>query len=286
MREDDEDSYEDPPYTDEEAVETTQQPDASETTPLLRAHSSPSKPKKTPSSPSKPSPNGITHHEHRHNKPRSGGAGGGHGHSHGDMNIRGMFLHVLGDALGNVGVMASALIIWLTAPWQPRFYFDPLISLLITGIILKSAIPLCKETARPLLQAVPEDVSVEDIKEDIESLPGIRSCHHLHVWALTPSKRIATLDVALDCDYDSQRYMQIAKEIKRCLHAYGIHSSTIQPEFSRDDEACQLDCVDGKGADKKCCTPVDGSGTATPTATKGSDGHGHSHGHDHHGHSH
>lgn len=265
------------------AVETT---DPSENTPLLKSSSGSGNKRhqRSISSPSKAHPNGhsIKHDDHKHAQPRKAGSGG-HGHSHADMNIRGMFLHVLGDALGNVGVMASALIIWLAAPWQPRFYFDPAISLLITLIILKSAIPLVRETAKPLLQAVPEDVSIADIKEDIESLPGIRSCHHLHVWALTPAKRIATLDVALDFDYEPQKYMQLAMEIKKCLHGFGIHSSTIQPEFSHGKVDCQLDC-DDHAPDNKCCTPGETSGTATPRYA-GSDGHEHS-GHDHAGHSH
>lgn len=124
---------------------------------------------------------GVDHQGHKHAQPKSGKSKS-HGHSH-DENIRGMFLHVLGDALGNVGVMASALIIWLS-DWPYRFYFDPIISLFITLIILKSAIPLVRDTAKPLLQATPEDINVEDIQEDIESLPGIRSCHH--VVSLSP----------------------------------------------------------------------------------------------------
>lgn len=181
--------------------------------------------------------NDISHANHKHTQPRSKAQSGGH--SHADMNLRGILIHVLGDALGNVGVMVSALIIW-KAPWSFRFYFDPAISLFITLIILKSAIPLVKDTAKPLLQAVPGHISVEDIKEDIESLPGVRECHHVHVWALTPSKLIATLDVNLDFDFQERqgatRWMQLAEEIKSCLHAYGIHSSTIQPEFCTNSE--------------------------------------------------
>lgn len=172
----------------------------------------------------------IDHRKHRHAQPQPKAKGG---HSHDDMNIKGIFFHVLGDALGNVGVMVSALIIWLT-PWSFRFYFDPAISLLITLIILKSALPLCRDTAKPLLQAVPGHISVEDIQADIKDLPGIRNCHHVHVWALTPTKLIATLDVQLEFDFEGKnaaRYMALAKDIKTCLHGHGIHSSTIQPEF-------------------------------------------------------
>ncbi|KAL1651151.1 Zinc resistance conferring protein [Diplodia intermedia] len=172
------------------------------------------------------------HGGHKHNQPKDAGHGGGHGHSH-DLNMRGVFLHVMGDALGNIGVIASALIIWLT-DFSWRFYSDPLISLIITVIILCSAIPLCKAASRILLQAAPTSINVEDIESDILDLPGIISCHHLHVWQLSDTKLVASLHVQVDYDFKGQgsaRYMELARAIRRCLHAYGIHSSTIQPEF-------------------------------------------------------
>ncbi|KAF1959169.1 cation efflux protein [Byssothecium circinans] len=229
------------------------------------------------------------HTDHKHNKPTEA-TKGGHGHSH-DLNMRGVFLHVLGDALGNVGVMVSALIIWLTPFWW-RFYSDPAISLIITMIILGSAIPLCKAASRILLQAVPAGLSIDDIKDDVTQLDGIISCHHVHVWQLSDTKLIASLHVQVDFEFKgdgSARYMALAREIRECLHEYGIHSSTIQPEFCLDAthdhsaantdesgaedtgsprnsapnskngsvqgnaEACLLECGDACGSSKQCC---------------------------------
>lgn len=178
----------------------------------------------------------ITHHHHKHAQPKEPGKG--HGHSNGDLNMRGIFLHVMGDALGNIGVIATALFIWLT-DFSWRFYTDPAISLVITCIILGSAIPLCKAASRILLQAVPAGISIDDIKDDIEDLPGIVSCHHLHVWQLSDTKLIASLHVQVEFDFKgegSARYMELARAIRKCLHEYGIHSSTIQPEFCLDPE--------------------------------------------------
>jgi len=177
----------------------------------------------------------IDHNQHRHAQPKEQSKGG---HSHADLNMRGVFLHVLGDALGNVGVIAVALFIWLT-DYSWRFYMDPVISLIITAIILASAIPLCKAASRILLQAVPAGISVDDIKADIEDLPGIVSCHHVHVWQLSDTKLVGSLHVQVEFDFKgegSARYMELALAIRRCLHAYGIHSSTIQPEFCLDPE--------------------------------------------------
>ena len=176
----------------------------------------------------------IDHKQHKHAQPKEQGKG--HGHSHGDLNMRGVFLHVMGDALGNIGVIAVALFIWLTH-FSWRYYMDPAISLIITAIILASAIPLCRAASRILLQAVPAGISVDDIKEDIEDLPGIVSCHHLHVWQLSDTKLVASLHVQVEFDFKgegSARYMELAQAIRQCLHEYGIHSSTIQPEFCLD----------------------------------------------------
>ena len=231
------------------------------------------------------------HENHKHSQPKEEGSGG---HSHGDLNMRGVFLHVMGDALGNIGVICAALAIWLTDyVWTP--YADPAISLVITLIILGSAIPLCKAAARILLQAVPAGISVDDIKEDIEELPGILSCHHLHVWQLSDAKVVASLHVQVEFDFKgegSARYMLLARQIRRCLHEYGIHSSTIQPEFClnsehqhtsaqhsdnegsaspkpktgskgvskaasmrSEPEACLLDCGDECAEGSQCCAP-------------------------------
>ncbi|KAG2420256.1 hypothetical protein HFD88_005057 [Aspergillus terreus] len=174
------------------------------------------------------------HHNHAQPKPKEHK----HGHGH-DLNMRGVFLHVMGDALGNIGVIASALVIWLT-DYSWRFYVDPGISLLITIIILASAIPLCKAASRILLQAVPQGMSIDHIKEDIERLPGVISSHHLHVWQLSDTKLVASLHIQVDTEIKgegSDRYMHLARQVRRCLHAYGIHSSTIQPEFMPESDA-------------------------------------------------
>lgn len=243
----------------------------------------------------------FLHKSHKHAQPKSSEDKKAHGHSH-DLNMRGVFLHVMGDALGNLGVIATALFIWLTDFWW-RFYSDPLVSLIITMIILGSALPLCRAASRILLQAVPMGLNVDDIRDDITDIPGVLSCHHLHVWQLSDTKLIASLHVQIAFEFKdegSQRYMQIARQIRECLHQYGIHSSTIQPEFCcervhghklvshldddvtptegetavdsgegrngeldrHDKDRCMLDCDDECGDGGKCC-PLNRKGAAS-----------------------
>jgi zinc transporter 1 len=218
------------------------------------------------------------HISHNHNKPKKPSKGG-HGHNHADMGMNAMILHVIGDALGNVGVIVSALIIWLTT-WSGRFYADPAVSLFITIIILKSTVPLTSATAKILLQATPDHIDVNDIKEDIQDIPGVISCHHVHIWQLSDTQIVASMHIQVAfpiSEASGEKYMELAKAARKCLHAYGIHSATIQPEFCLDkdhdhterpalgldgivgqprcrmDDDCLLECVDdceGRG----CCT--------------------------------
>ncbi|KAG0643523.1 cation efflux protein [Tuber brumale] len=221
------------------------------------------------------------HQNHNHAKPKENKPS----HSHQNLNMRGVFLHVLGDALGNVGVMsvAGALLLLPETIWW-RHLLDPSISLLITMIIFSSALPLCKSASKILLQGVPKGISLEEVKEDIASIQGVESVHELHIWQLSDVKMIASLHIQIAFDPECEgggRYMQLANAVRTCLHAYGIHSSTIQPEYTKEEEtiasgtgstrggaeeeaACLLECGDGC-VDGKCCAP--GSGAPGDEAT-------------------
>ncbi|KAF3939933.1 hypothetical protein ABW19_dt0205473 [Dactylella cylindrospora] len=312
-------------YADEEAIILDDE--ASERTPLIngangtkhktshlhdRPHAHPHKHNHTEYL-ADPPKDPAWHSDHEHAKPKEKKGG----HSHQNLNMRGVFLHVLGDALGNVGVILSALFIWKTDFWW-RYYFDPAISLIITIIIFSSALPLCKSAASILLQAVPNGISLDDVKKDIENVPGVLSVHELHIWQLSDIKMVASLHVRIafnpHCTTESHqntddnptaRYISLAEAIRECLHAYGIHSSTIQPEYSpagsgasspkiapappggsaygavngngkakANDEEEDVGCLMGCSAEcqvGQCCGPID------PNAESRVGGHGHAH---------
>jgi zinc transporter 1 len=179
------------------------------------------------------------------------GKNGHHGHSHaGSMNMRALVLHVIGDALGNVGVIATGLVIWLTE-WSFKYYFDPLISLVITVIIFSSALPLGRSlfsdrfrflsvcfTVRSasfiLLQGVPPAISLDQVRNSILDVEGVLSLHELHIWQLSETKIVASVHVLASRDHD---FMPVAAKIRKTLHHHGIHSSTIQPEYRYPDMA-------------------------------------------------
>ncbi|KAF5021387.1 hypothetical protein F66182_6576 [Fusarium sp. NRRL 66182] len=255
------------------------------------------------------------HHGHHHTLPKKAEKKDSHGHNHADMGMNAMILHVIGDMLGNIGVMVTALIIWLT-DWPGKVYADPAVSLFITAIILKTCIPLTRGTARVLLQATPEHISVPEIRQDIEALPGVITCHHIHVWQLSDTKLVASMHLQVSFPIDShsgEKYMELARRARKCLHGFGIHSATIQPEFCFDQkhahdaeaaalsldgaldpskgDTCLLECIDDCQA-QGCC-PADtssrGSSTRRPSDSSHSTTsphthnrkHDHDHNHDH-----
>lgn len=294
--------------TDESEEENalTDEP-ATENTPLIDKHGHGGNGKHVEPTAKRTRRDSSLHHSHNHNKPKKPGQSS-HGHSHGDMGMNAMILHVLGDALGNVGVIVTALVIWLT-DWPGKYYADPAVSLFITLIILRSALPLTFATSKILLQATPEGIEVQEVREDIESLPGVVTCHHVHIWQLSDSKVVASMHIQVAfpiSEAGGKEYMVLAKRVRKCLHAYGIHSATIQPEFcldethdhtedaelggntdgsaelrrcaGRGEAPCLLECIDdcvGQG----CC-----SASAAVTAVGSSSGNSshsvHSHGHE------
>lgn len=159
------------------------------------------------------------------------------------MNMEGVFLHVLGDALGNVGVIITAIFIWKT-DYSWRFYSDPVVSLVITLIIFSSALPLCRKSCKILLQATPQYLDSNRIVEEIVLLPSIKSVHDFHVWNLDEDFLVASLHLELnessedgvgECTQGGQinktAFVDTVAQVRLILHKYRINSVTIQPEF-------------------------------------------------------
>ncbi|AET37718.1 cation diffusion facilitator family transporter Ecym_1494 [Eremothecium cymbalariae DBVPG len=164
-------------------------------------------------------------HNHKHSNEQHSAHKDG---QHKSLNMHGVFIHVLGDALGNVGVIITALFIWKTN-YSWKYYSDPFVSLVITCIIFSSALPLSLKASRILLQATPSSISADEVQMEILAVPGILSVHDFHIWNLTESFSIASIHVQIDCNQDT--YIEVAKIIRSIFHKYGIHSATVQPEF-------------------------------------------------------
>uniref|UniRef100_A0A3Q3VJR3 Uncharacterized protein n=1 Tax=Mola mola TaxID=94237 RepID=A0A3Q3VJR3_MOLML len=204
------------------------------------------------------------------------------------LNMRGVFLHVLGDALGSVIVVVNALIFLFV--WKPCLpgelcvnqcikghstdhhhinntlfagpcwvlYLDPTLCIIMVCILLYTTYPLLKESALILLQTVPKQINMHRLNERLLGLDGVLAIHELHIWQLAGSRIIATAHIKC---HDPTSYMEVAKRIKDFFHDEGIHATTIQPEFvtfnsESRDSLCELSCRT-QCAPKLCCGSTD-----------------------------
>ncbi|BES91013.1 Cation efflux family [Nesidiocoris tenuis] len=181
------------------------------------------------------------------------------------MNMRGIFLHVLADALGSVIVIASALVVWLTN-WEYKYYMDPALSIVMVVLIFRSLWPLLRDSSLILLQTVPTHIHVDAIeKKLLDKVDGVLAVHEFHIWQLAGDRIIASAHIR--CRNLSE-YMKIAEKVKEFFHNEGIHSTTIQPEFIEIDNIatdpgvqpdvdCVLDCpkTDKPCTFSTCCGP-------------------------------
>lgn len=207
----------------------------------------------------------------------------------GQLNMRGVFLHVLGDALGSVIVVVNALVFYFSwkgcteddfcvnpcfpdpckssvelmnstqAPMHEAgpcwvLYLDPTLCIIMVCILLYTTYPLLKESALILLQTVPKQIDIKHLVKELRDVEGVEEVHELHVWQLAGSRIIATAHIKCE---DPASYMQVAKTIKDVFHNHGIHATTIQPEFASVGSKssvvpCELACRT-QCALKQCC---------------------------------
>lgn len=141
------------------------------------------------------------------------------------INIRGALLHVTGDLLGSVAAIIAAGVIYATG-WTP---IDPLLSLLVGALILKSAWSLLRHSLHILLEGVPDSVDVNELRRDLATTAaGVIDVHHVHVWSLTSGRSLATLHVQLAPGADSHRALRETKV--RLAERFGIAHATVQVE--------------------------------------------------------
>ena len=141
-----------------------------------------------------------------------------------NLNIRGAALHVAGDLLGSVAAIVAALVIIYTG-WTP---IDPILSVAVAILILKSAWSLVKRSAHILLEGAPEWLDVQAMQERVVAgVPGVGEIHHVHIWGLTPQELILTMHMSVADGVASQS--DVVRDTKQFMKdEYGIAHSTIE----------------------------------------------------------
>lgn len=142
-----------------------------------------------------------------------------------DLNVRSAFLHVMGDTLSSVAVIAAA--VWIAFTGQTLA--DPVLSIIISLVILASSVSLLYEAFRILLQFAPKDVRTEDVIREMESVPGVDGVHNVHLWSLCSNINVLDAHI-LSCEPDRHRLDEIKAEIKHRLEKFRIGHSTLEFE--------------------------------------------------------
>jgi cobalt-zinc-cadmium efflux system protein len=144
-----------------------------------------------------------------------------------NLNIRGAALHVAVDLLGSVAAIVAAVVILYTG-WT---LIDPLLSIAVAGLILRSAWALVKRSAHVLLEGAPEWLDVDSMQQRIvQKVDAVEGIHHVHIWGLTPQQLMLTMHVTLNGPVDSQS--DVVRKIKEILQEdYGVGHSTIEVEL-------------------------------------------------------
>src|SRR6516165_2587172 len=140
-----------------------------------------------------------------------------------NLNMRSAWLHVLGDLLGFVVAIIAAGVILLTG-WSP---IDPILSVVVAILILKSAFQIVKSSAHILLEGVPSGLNIGELRADLATaLPAVAEVHHVHAWSLTEDQPLVTLHVRCTPGADPQSLVPAIN--RRLKERFGISHSTIQ----------------------------------------------------------
>ena len=153
-------------------------------------------------------------------------------HGSHDLNVRSAFLHVAGDALSSVSVVAAAL--WIMATGQTLV--DPLLSAGIAVVILITAAGVLRESTEVLFQFTPRDLNIDQVIGEISSVPGVMGVHDIHIWSLSSSIRVMDAHI-YSCETDSRENEKIKREIKERLERFRIYHSTLEFECEECVEA-------------------------------------------------
>lgn len=142
-----------------------------------------------------------------------------------DLNIRAAFIHMLGDALGAVGIIIGGIVISLTG-WT---YIDPVLSIAIAGLIIYTAWDITRESLNILLEGLPRGLDLQSVATAMAEVDGVLDVHDLHIWSLGSNTHALSSHVLIE-DMPPSSSERILKRMNEVLAGFGIHHTTIQFE--------------------------------------------------------
>jgi cobalt-zinc-cadmium efflux system protein len=149
------------------------------------------------------------------------------------LNLRGAFLHLASDAAGSVGVvLAGAIVLTTGAEWV-----DPLVSILISVLVLVAAWQLLRDATRVLLEGVPKGLDVDAVERSLQTAEGVEAVHHLHVWSIGSETPALSAHVVLAGELTLHQAQTRGDELKKGLaDQFGIEHATLELECHQCDD--------------------------------------------------
>lgn len=146
-----------------------------------------------------------------------------HAGSKENLNVRGAFLHIIGDLLGSVGAVVAGLLIY----FKQWYLADPVISFFIAGFVLYSSVKLIRSASHILMEAAPTHIDVEKIKSEISKIENVKGVHDLHVWSISSNKVSLSVHLVASCEHSENILLDVNNLLR---DDFSIHHCTIQIE--------------------------------------------------------
>ena len=146
--------------------------------------------------------------------------------SHSNLNIKGSYTHVIGDTLSSIGVIVGGIIMSFTN----YSIIDPIISVGIGILIVRSGIILCKECLHIFMEGTPNEIKIQSVSEEITKFEGVYEIHDLHVWTLTSNVFAMSVHVKITQESVPQTNSLLRKINEIMKEKFGINHCTIQIE--------------------------------------------------------
>lgn len=160
-----------------------------------------------------------------------------HQSRHESLNTKGAYLHVVGDALGSIGVIAAGLLIRATG-WK---VVDPIVSVLLCGLIAWSGGRLVREAFHILMEGTPDHLPLQEIGSGLAGIEGVRDVHDLHIWTVTSGFVALTVHLAVDDPGEAPAVLSAARDLLAAR--FGLEHTTIQIETA-SERACLTESCD------------------------------------------
>ncbi|PTJ91312.1 cation-efflux pump [Staphylococcus simulans] len=155
-----------------------------------------------------------------------------------NINMRGAFLHVLGDLLGSLGAIVAAFLIW-------AFHFtiaDPIASMLVSLLLLKSSYGLIKDSLNILMEGTPKDIDIDQVVETVRAETEIQNVHDCHIWTISNDLNAFSCHAVVSDTLSIKECEALLKRIEHQLNELNVHHMTIQLESDRNEHSRETLC--------------------------------------------